>query len=241
MGFISHHEIEWGFFGDGVRAVVVGEFSMEDVVGPRSRVLSTEDLKVCFNFLVYPFGFSIQLGMIGCEEGKVVLQEFSKLSGEGGRELGTTVRYDFVVEAEVEVYFVEKEGSYPFSGDVFLCGTENHPLSKPMVDHNQKRVKARGRGKVGDKVTGDLLEGTGCKGANGGERGNGGMCVSLILLTGSTALNMRGQAGPPELNGDELVSFQVTRVASSFVIMATLEDGVVKGFIIGDIDASLVG
>ena len=27
-GFVSHHEIEWGLTGDGMRAVVVGEFCM---------------------------------------------------------------------------------------------------------------------------------------------------------------------------------------------------------------------
>ena len=29
-GFISHHEIERGLTGDGVRAVIVGEFCMGD-------------------------------------------------------------------------------------------------------------------------------------------------------------------------------------------------------------------
>ena len=65
--------------------------------------------------------------------------------------MGSLVRDDFVVEAEAKVYFVEKECSDAFSSDVFLCGTENHPLSKPMVDHNQKGIKASGRGEVGDE------------------------------------------------------------------------------------------
>ena len=30
MGFVSHHEIERGLTGDGVRAVIVGEFCMGD-------------------------------------------------------------------------------------------------------------------------------------------------------------------------------------------------------------------
>ena len=79
--------------------------------------------------------------------------------GEGGCELRALVRYDFVIEAETEVYFVEKECSDPFGSDVFLRGTENHPLSKPMVNHNQKRVKACRWGEVSNKVTRDLLEG----------------------------------------------------------------------------------
>ena len=67
--------------------------------------------------------------------------------------MGASVRDDLVVEAKAKVYFVEEECGNAFSSDVFLCGTENHPLSKPMVDHNQKGIKAGGRGGVGDKVT----------------------------------------------------------------------------------------
>ena len=77
--------------------------------------------------------------------------------------MGALIRDDFVIEAKAEVYFVEKECSYAFGGDVFLRGTVNHPLSKPMVDHNQERIKAGGQGKVGDEVTRDLLEGMGCR------------------------------------------------------------------------------
>ena len=33
-GFISHHEIEWGLTGDGVRAVIVGEFCVGNRFGP---------------------------------------------------------------------------------------------------------------------------------------------------------------------------------------------------------------
>ena len=54
-------------------------------------------------------------------------------------------------------YFVKEENSDPFCSDGFPSGAENHPLSKSMVDHSQKRVKAIGEGKVGDEITGDLL------------------------------------------------------------------------------------
>ena len=69
MGFISHHEVKRGLVGDGVRAVIVGELSVGDVIGPRSGVVSTEDPKVSFDFLVYLFGFSIRLGMVGGRKG----------------------------------------------------------------------------------------------------------------------------------------------------------------------------
>ena len=153
--------------------------------------------------------------------------------------MGTSIGYDFVIEVKVEVYFVGKECSYFFSGDIFLSGTENHPLSKPMVYHHQKGIRASGRGEVSDKVTRDLLEGVRHRGASGGERGNSGVCVGLVLLTGCIIFdilaNVGGQAGPPDFSHNELASFQVSGVASGFIIMATLKDGVAKGFVIGNI------
>ena len=53
---------------------------------------------------------------------------------------------------------MEKEGGYPFGGNGFLGRAKNHPLSKPMVYHDQERIEALGHGEVRDKVTGDLLE-----------------------------------------------------------------------------------
>ena len=71
-GFISHHKVEQRLVGDRVRAVIMSKFSVGDVVSPRSRIVPTEDPKVSFDFLVYPFGFSIGLGVIGGGEGKVI-------------------------------------------------------------------------------------------------------------------------------------------------------------------------
>ena len=71
------------------------------------------------------------------------------------------------------------------------------------------------------------------------------MCVCLILLAGCTVFNVfvdvGGGARPPEFSSNKLVGFRVAGMSSSPMIMAMLEDGVVKGFIIWDIDATLVG
>ena len=69
MGFIAHHEVKRRLVGDGVRAVIVGELCVRDVIGPRSGVVSTEDPKVSFDFLAYSFGFSVRLGMVGGQKG----------------------------------------------------------------------------------------------------------------------------------------------------------------------------
>ena len=70
------------------------------------------------------------------------------------------------------------------------------------------------------------------------------MCISFVLLAESTALNIaadeRGKAGPPELSGDQLTSFQKAGVACGFMIVAPFQDGAPKGIICGDIDTAFV-
>ena len=73
--------------------------------------------------------------------------------------MGTAVGDDFIKKSKVKEDFVKKEGGDPFGSDGFLGRAKNYPLSKPMVDHDQKRVKARGDWEIGDKITGNLLEG----------------------------------------------------------------------------------
>ena len=223
----------------------MSELCVGDVIGPGSGVIPTEDLKVCFDFLVHPFGFPVRFGVVGGGKGKVIFQEFSQFSGKGGCELGSTVRDDFVVKAEAKVYFVEKECGDAFGGDVFLCGTENHPLSKPVVDHDQKGIEAGGDREVSDKVTGDLLEGAGCGGADGGEQQDGRMGVGFVLLAGCTTLNVfsdiRGEAGPPEFSCNELSGFEIARVTGTVVVVAAFENSVPQGVVTWDIDAALIG
>ena len=72
--------------------------------------------------------------------------------------MGASIRDDFVKQPEAEEDFVEKEGCDPFGGDRFLSRAKNYPLSKPMVYHDQERIKARRDREVRDKIARDLLE-----------------------------------------------------------------------------------
>ena len=56
--------------------------------------------------------------------------------------MGTLIRNDFVKKSETKEDFVEKEGGDSFGSEGFLGRAKNHPLSKPMVYHDQERVKA---------------------------------------------------------------------------------------------------
>ena len=62
---------------------------------------------------------------------------------------------------------------------------------------------AIGRGKVHDKVNGQLLEGEGVRGGNGNKRRDDWMGVDFVLLTDGTPVNevfdKRGKAWPPEV------------------------------------------
>ena len=80
------------------------------------------------------------------------MQEFSKFSSKGRRELRASVRDDFVKKSKTKEDFVEKEGGDSFSSDGFLGRAKNYPLSKPMVYHDQERIEARGDREVRDKI-----------------------------------------------------------------------------------------
>ena len=62
------------------------------MLGPRSRVRATEDLKISFYFLVHAFGFPVSLRVIGGGESKFVTKEFAQFFGESGGELWSSIR-----------------------------------------------------------------------------------------------------------------------------------------------------
>ena len=81
--------------------------------------------------------------------------------------MGASVRDDFVKKSKAKEDFVEKEGGDSFGSDRFLGRAKNHPLSKPMVYHDQERIKACRDREIRDEIAGNLLEGTGSDGFNG--------------------------------------------------------------------------
>ena len=135
----------------------------------------------------------------------------------------STIRDNFIIETESFEDFGEEQGGDSSSIDGFLCRVENYPLSKPMVNHNQKSIKTARKGKVGDEVAGDLLKRAGAQGWNGKEGGSQWMHIDFMLLTGCASMdiaaNVRGKAQPSKLRGNELASFENTRVTSSGMIV----------------------
>jgi len=63
----------------------------------------------------------------------------------------------------------EKESSNIGGVDGFETRDENHSLHKPMVDHDQNRVKTRREQKIRDHVTRDLLKWAGGRGRAQGQ------------------------------------------------------------------------
>ena len=114
--------------------------------------------------------------------------------------------------------------------DGFLGRAENYPLSKPMVNHNQKGVKTIREGKVSDQITGDLLKEAGAGGWNGEKWGSRRMGIGLVLLALGTSaditMNIRGEAQPPKLRGNKLASFENSWMTSSGMVMVTSDDRV---------------
>ena len=113
------------------------EFGVRDVFDPRGWVISAVHPQVGFDFLIHTFNFSIGLWVISSGEGKVISEDSSKFLCEGQGELQSVVGYDFFIEAEVCVDFVEEKSGYPLGGGSFLGRTEDYPLRKSVVDHDQ--------------------------------------------------------------------------------------------------------
>lgn len=70
--YIFHYEVKQRLICDGVRAVVVCEFGMGDIISPRPWIVSTKDLKISFHLLVYSIGLSVRLRVIGGGKGEVI-------------------------------------------------------------------------------------------------------------------------------------------------------------------------
>ena len=104
--------------------------------------------------------------------------------------------------------FVEEKVGDSFCGDGFLGRAKNHSLSKPMVDHDQKRVKASGEGKVRDEIAGKLLEGAGGSRVNGSEGWSSRVCIGFVLLADRTSLDIFSYKGYkirlPEFGSNQL-------------------------------------
>ena len=231
-GFIPHHEVEWQLVGDRVGVVVIYEFCMGNFVSPGSGVRFTEDPQIDFNFLVDSFHFSIRLRVVGSGERKVIVEEFPEFFGKGRGELWTMIRDDLVIESKAEVDLVEKEGGNLFCSDCFLGEAENYPFSKPIVDHNQERVKVRGDQKVSDEIARNLLKGLRGKGLDGSERQDGGVGIQLVLLAGGTFFNILldklCKTRPLEFCCDKLMGFKVSWVTSSLMVMTLVDNGLLK-------------
>ena len=114
-----------------------------------------------------------------------------------------------------------------------------------MVDHDQERIETIGRWEIRDKITGELLEQSGGGGANGGEGWNGGVGIRFVALASRTSFHIfadkRCKAWPPKFGGDKLADLKVTRVASSFMVVAAKKDGLSKRGIGGNVNMSFVG
>jgi len=100
-----------------------------------------KDPKVGFQFLINPFGLAISLRVVGSRKSNVIGKESGQFLCKGRGKLWTMVQDDFVVETKAGEDIFEKQSSNTSGIDGFGTRDENHPLYKPMVDHDQNRVK----------------------------------------------------------------------------------------------------
>ena len=80
-----------------MRGGVMVEFCGGKELHPFSQVIGTEDAEVCFKFLIGSLSLTISLRMISSGEANIILEEMSKLFGEGRSKLRTTIRDESVM------------------------------------------------------------------------------------------------------------------------------------------------
>ena len=80
--------------------------------------------------------------MISSEEREVIFEKFFSSLANANANWGASIRHYIVIEAKVKKDFVKKESCNAFCSNGFHHGTKNHLLSKPMVNHDQKRIEA---------------------------------------------------------------------------------------------------
>jgi len=84
--------------------------------------------------------------MVGSGEGNIIFEKSGQLLCKGRGKLWTTVKDYFVVETKAGEDMFEKQGGDTGGINSFGTRDENHPLCKPMVDHDQNRVRTRREG-----------------------------------------------------------------------------------------------
>ena len=70
----------------------MGTLCMRDFIGLRTRVASTENLKVCFDLLVNTFCFTVKLGLVCGGKRKVVIDKGLRATSQGWDQLRTTLQ-----------------------------------------------------------------------------------------------------------------------------------------------------
>ena len=67
------------------------EFSGGEELYPFSWVVGTENVKICFKFLIGLLSLTISLRMIGGRKENIILEETSEFFGEGRSKTRTTI------------------------------------------------------------------------------------------------------------------------------------------------------
>jgi len=156
--------------------------------------------------------------MVGSGEGDVIFEKASQLLHKGRGKLWTAVWDYFVMETKVGEDMFEKQGGDTSGVNSFATRDENHPLCKPMVDHDQNGVKTRGKWQICDHVARNLLEWAGGRGWNGAHPWDGGVGVDLVSLASGAASyklsDKGGQIGPPVVMLNQVNGVEISAMSS---------------------------
>ena len=101
-------------------------------VHPFPRVVGTEDVKICFNLLIGPFGLSICLRVICGGELDIIVEESCQFSSKGECELWVFVRYQGIMESKSFEHMGEEKLATPAASMVFVQGMRITPFLREV-------------------------------------------------------------------------------------------------------------
>ena len=152
---IAHQGIKRGLRSRGMSTDVVGKLGGREVRSPIMLVDGSVSVEILFEFLINPFCLTIRLRVISRGKGLIYIQEGTKVTSEGGGELGSAIRDEFAREAKAFPYMITIEGSRAVSGDGGMTRGKDGSFCDIMINKDGDGVETIRLGEFRDEVHGD--------------------------------------------------------------------------------------
>ena len=153
----TKRELIRGRISGRVDVVIVGEFSDSESIGPVVLSVIYVETKISLEFLVYAFGLTVSLWMIGSRRSSFDSARSIKISDELRHELRSSIAGNSFQEAKDANPMIAEECSVSQRSE-FGIGRDERDSFRKAIGDDKDRVVAFGFGKRAKKVYCDVRE-----------------------------------------------------------------------------------